>query len=299
MSSIRRSYALLNACRQVVSMQPSLMVYPFVSLAAVLGTILLIVTPATVGLTLLFVKLGIIAQASSGSVFSSWQSYVVFGICMLLVQFAATICNLAFYEAADASLRGEYIKVREALARAWSRKWRVLQWVVFSTIVGFGLSLIRERLGIFGKIFSFIGSLAWGLATIFAVPLLIRHDVSPFDIVKNSADLFKKTWGENVVAGLSLGVFVIISLFVLGIIPGAILVGLVSAGIISIGLAVGLGAIAFLLLVVAITYLSTLQTIFTVALLRYAEHGDYVGPFTQEMLAEAFVPKPKFLKLGR
>ncbi len=55
-------------------------------------------------------------------------------------------------------------------------------------------------------IISMIG-LAWNIATFLVVPVLAVEKVGPFDAVKRSVALYKKTWGEQIVGNLGLGAF--------------------------------------------------------------------------------------------
>ncbi len=43
--------------------------------------------------------------------------------------------------------------------------------------------------------------------TFFAFPLMILHDMGPMDAVKESARLFKKTWGERAILHVGTGFF--------------------------------------------------------------------------------------------
>jgi len=47
--------------------------------------------------------------------------------------------------------------------------------------------------------------LAWNLATFLVVPVLVAEEVGPFEAVKRSAQLLKRTWGEQIVGNLSIG----------------------------------------------------------------------------------------------
>jgi hypothetical protein len=289
----RRSYALLKASYQVLRMQPRLLVYPFASLIAFIATMLLIVAPAALGLSYLLHRLGFVTEANAEQFFSSWPAYALMAVLMLVVQLVMNLFNVAFYEAADAALQGETIGFWTTMKRAWLRKKRILQWTVFSAVVGLGLAIIHDKLGIFGKIISFIGSLAWGLATLFALPILIRHDMGPIELVRHSAGLFKKTWGENVVIGASIGIFIMIAMFFTIALPAALMIPLLAQGAITTSVAVGIGILCFLLMVMSVAYLGTLQIIFNLALYRYAENNDYVGPFSKELIESAFVPKKR------
>jgi hypothetical protein len=290
MSRIRRSFALLRASREVMSINPQLAAYPFVTVAWVVGFYLVIGLPLTFAAVYLLAGPAMFTMEGPSLESNLWPVYALNILFMLVAYFIAIYVNSAFYVAADAALQGEKVRMHQAFAKVSHLKKRILQWVAVSTVVSVVLEFIRSREGIFGQVLAIIGEIAWGLATIFAIPVLVRRGVGPVDVIRQSATLFKQTWGENVVAGFSFmlfGLLVILAPVALG---GAV-VAAYLAGQLALGLTITLVAIAALLLVYGIAYMSALQTVFYAALYRYADTGDYVGPFSQEMIAQAFVPK--------
>src|SRR5437762_791926 len=67
------------------------------------------------------------------------------------------------------------------------------------------LRAIEERVGFIGRIVVGLIGMGWSLATYLVVPVLVARDVGPIDAVKESATLFKKTWGEIVIGQVGLG----------------------------------------------------------------------------------------------
>ena len=86
-----------------------------------------------------------------------------------------------------------------------SRLHRLLPWALVSATVSMILSLL-ERYGIVGRIVAGLVGLAWNLVTFLTIPILVIEDVGVGDAFKRSKELFKKTWGENVVGQAGLGV---------------------------------------------------------------------------------------------
>ena len=93
-----------------------------------------------------------------------------------------------------------------------------------------------ERYGIVGRIVAALFGLAWNLVTFLTMPILVIEDVGVGDAFRRSKDLFRKTWGENVVGQAGLGV-----LGFLVVIPAIVLFA-VGAALGTAGLVV-LGAI--------------------------------------------------------
>ncbi len=83
------------------------------------------------------------------------------------------------------------------------------------------LQAIEERFGIIGTIVARLVGLAWNLVTFLVVPILVLEDLGVGDALKRSKDLFKKTWGENVIGQFGLG-----AVGMLASLPGLVLIGI-------------------------------------------------------------------------
>ena len=70
---------------------------------------------------------------------------------------------------------------------------------------GWCLRAIQERAGLLGRWVAGLFGLAWTVATFLVVPVLVSENVGPVDAVKRSAELLKRTWGENVVGNVGIG----------------------------------------------------------------------------------------------
>jgi uncharacterized protein DUF6159 len=99
--------------------------------------------------------------------------------------------------------------------------------------------------------------------------------------------LLRKTWGEDLLAGLGFGV-----LYFLWAIPG------VFAFVIGAGLIASHLFVAMVVMALAILYfpllglvLSTMSTIFDVVLYRFAKHGMLAPGFNRDLLDTSFIPR--------
>jgi len=50
------------------------------------------------------------------------------------------------------------------------------------------------------------------------VPVLVTRDVGPIEAVKASADLLRRTWGENLIGNVGLGIVFGVAYFALAIV---------------------------------------------------------------------------------
>ena len=126
--------------------------------------------------------------------------------------------------------------------------------------------------------------MAWTLATYLAVPVLVTKDIGPVDAVKESAMIFKRTWGEQVAGNFGLS--------------WAMFFSFLAWTVVSVGLFMGGGVIGPVLVIPALfvsvsgyVFLallgSALKGIYTAALYRYAMTGD-AGAFDGQILGNAF-----------
>ena len=130
--------------------------------------------------------------------------------------------------------------------------------------------------------------LAWNLVTFLVVPILVLEDLGVGDALTRSKDLFKKTWGENVIGQGGLGI-----VGFLAAIPGVLLVA-IGAAIGTAGLIV-LGAVGVAWIIASAVIVSALSGIYRTALYHFAASGRVPGEFSDLDLHDAFRPR----RLGR
>ena len=116
--------------------------------------------------------------------------------------------------------------------------------------------------------------------------VLVIEDVGPLEAVRRSANLLKKTWGEQIVGNFSIGlIFGLLTVLVIVLaIPTFIFVA--STNSVAI---IALAAVLFVLILVLFGLISsTLNGIYVAAVYRYAAEGEASGFFSEEMVQGAF-----------
>jgi hypothetical protein len=182
-------------------------------------------------------------------------------------------------------MRGGDPTVGSALGAAWHRVGAIVMWSVVAATVGVLLRIIHDRVGFLGKIITSIVGAAWSFATFFIVPVLVLEERSVAESFTQSMATFKKTWGETMVGGMSLGIAAMVGWVTLVAIVG--LLGWAGAGII-VSLAVfAAGAVTL------VVFFSALQGIYVASLYRFATEGRAPSGFDPDLLAHAFVPKTR------
>src|SRR5207237_3156912 len=117
--------------------------------------------------------------------------------------FVILFFNVALVGIANSRLMGGNWTFRDGIELAWARKGTILQWAFVAATVGMILRTMEERMGLIGRIVMRIIGIAWTLACYFVVPVLAFEDLSPVAAIKRSSKLFRDTWGEKVIGGLS------------------------------------------------------------------------------------------------
>jgi cytochrome b subunit of formate dehydrogenase len=121
------------------------------------------------------------------------------------------------------------------------------------------------------------------------VPILVTRDLGPLDAVKESASMLRRTWGENLIGQVGLGlVFGLIQMLL--VITGiAIFIGAASTQSVALMTIAALGVIASVILVALVQ--TALSGIYAAALYRHASGQPSVSGFDPQLLQNAFAHK--------
>lgn len=280
-----RSWALMKASAAVLRSDKSLLVFPLLS-----GICVLLVAASF----LIPVGVMMIGGDHAGQDFQqrmSAGSYLLMFGFYLVQYFVIIFFQTALTGVALMHLRGEPTSVGAGFALARAKLPQILGYALIAATVGLLLRMIQERLGLVGRFVVGLIGLAWTVATFLVVPVLASKDVGPIDAVKHSAELLKRSWGENLIGNGGIGIVFGLFLMLAVLVGAALVVGAaMTHSIVAIVLAV-------LLVVIGIVLLgliqSSLQGIYAAALYRYAEAGEASVGFDQALLQQAFAPKKK------
>jgi len=275
-AKIENSWALIKASAAVLRADKELIVFPIVSAIGVL------VVTASFALPMILAGFFDALLKGRSQVFGFVVGFVFYVVQYFVIIFA----NSALVGAAMIRLRGGDPTVGDGLRIAMKHVGAILGYALISATVGMILRWLSERGKTLGQIASSIAGLAWNLATYLVVPVLVVEGVGPLEAVKRSANLLKKTWGEQIVGNFSIGlVFGLLTVLVilLGI---PIFIWVVSTNSPAI---IALTALLFVLMFVFMGLISsTLTGIYVAAVYRYAAEGEASGFFSEEMVRGAF-----------
>lgn len=227
---------------------------------------------------------------------------LVIFIFSIIFSYAVIYINSAFLSAVVDILHSKPSSIMTSLRNIWPYRWKILQWSFIASLVQLFfmiLGVYTERLPIVGRYFSsilsFIGSLAWALATYFIIPVIIYEKASIKDSFKRSAELFKRTWGEQVTGSVVFGVITNIIIFggiAFMIINVIIMILLFPNSNIAIEFEMLIvAAISLLLTATGVIACKILSSVFQGALYVYAAEGIIPDDFDATVLENAWKVK--------
>jgi hypothetical protein len=271
-----RSIQIFKESLEVLKKDKELVLFPVIS-----GVIMLVLTAS------FFVPFVFLTGIKDGKADINPLYYIFFFIFYLVGYFVVIFFNTGLIACAQIRLKGGDPKFSDGMQVAVGNVGKIFGWALISATVGMILQLIRERAGIFGRIAAGIFGMAWNLLTFFVIPVMIFENMGVTPSIKKSAQLFKKTWGENVVLRFSVGL--VLFLFA-------------CIGVIPIVLAVLTGTALVIIPVIAVVVVywvalsilgASLGGIFAVALYDYASTGVVPSVYSPEVIAGAFEQKTK------
>ncbi len=274
MGRIRNTIDLAKVSWRVLRHDRELLFIPILSFFTAVGVIVVLAIPT--------IALLDTSSTSAGEESTANPALAVIGIVAALsLSLVSVFFNGALVAGAHERLTGGDPTVRSALSRAVSRLPALVPWALLTATVGLILQALRERAGMLSRfVLGFVGA-AWEVATFLVVPAIIIDDQGAIDGLKESAQLLKKTWGENLAARVGFGL-----LGMVAIIPAVIVVALAA----SLG-----GPILVLGVIVAVVWVATvivvltaLNAIFQTALYLYATTGSSPAGFEDSNLGNSF-----------
>jgi hypothetical protein len=208
----------------------------------------------------------------------------------LVAMFLATFFNVAFFHQIMQALRGNPVSVRAGLNFAISKLKAIAMWSLFAGLIGLVIKTLEERLDLVGRLILKIVGVAWSLASVFVIPVLIvEPGINPLTVLRKSAATLKKTWGESLAGYLGLqfgGLFVLLgSILFMG---GAIFASAALGNFWILAAA----AVLWVLGLIAFAYLSNVAgQVYRCALFVYASEGTIPQPYNAELLQMAWKVK--------
>jgi hypothetical protein len=272
--SIGRSIALIKASWGVIQKDKELLLFP------VLSGIICIVIAASFLIPAILMGIGLDTKNHSSPLV-----YVGIFIFYLVTYFVVIFFNAGLVACAHIRLTGGDPTFSDGISAAKQNIAQIFVWALISATIGLVLQAIRDNNNVVAQLISSLIGVAWSLLTFFVVPIMIIEKRGAIDSIKESASLFKRTWGETVVGqgGIAL-IFVLIALIAL--IPVFLLM-LTGVG----ELIIAAVSLYLLLLIVLFVMVNAMQGIYNTALYLYAKNGTVPDVFSKDLIEKAFKNK--------
>jgi hypothetical protein len=299
-----RSWQLFKSSVMVIRTYPKLLVFPIVTGLLTMGIAVFFLAPVV----LVFVvphwihggaiqafadRLGFLRSHPGMPMNLQIQplgSALLAGV-YLLNMYLATLSSVAFNNEILEALAGRPVSIRRGIEEA-CRRWKaVLFWSLLAGTVGLLIRALEDKFSFIGRLVGGLVGLAWSVASIFAIPILVRETTiaNPFEVLSKSAKTIKATWGEMLAGYLGMQGTNLLFLWgsiLLWVGVGALAIVLGNAWVLLV-----VGA-PWLLSLLLYSYLASIASrVYLCALYLYAADGVVPGAYNASMMQMAFRPK--------
>lgn len=283
--SFSRSWEMISQSYAVLKKQKTLVLFPIFSGIACIIVAISFIAPI-IAMPDLFQK---VAKQGNDPDTRKWIFAIGGFLFYFINYFIIIFFNAALAACAVMHFKGMEPTLGDGLSAAGRRFPQILGWAFVAATVGMILKAIQDRSEWLGRIIVGILGLVWTAVTYLVVPVLAVEGKGPIDALKRSSELLRRTWGEGLAGGLTLGlVGFLLTLPGILLLFGGIFGGAAAQ---NIGLGVALGTLGIIYLVVISIILSTLKQIYISGLYLYAAEGVMPTGFSEDLVQEAFRKK--------
>lgn len=272
---LESSWKLVKASASVLQSDKELIIFPIISTIGVLIVMLTFAVP-------LFFAGILDSMTQNGlGVFHYLILFLFYVVQYTVIIFA----NSALVGAATIRLKGGDPTAGDGFRIALQHLGNILGYALIAATVGTILRAISER-GSLGRFIASLVGMAWNLIVFLAVPVLVVEGIGPMQAIKRSGELLKKTWGEQLVGNLGIGLIFGLAIMVV-IFAG---IPLIIFAVTTQNIAFIIGSVVFVVLAIALLGIiqSTLNGIYAAAVYQYAVSGDAGTFFDPELVKNAF-----------
>jgi len=282
MGKFANTWSLMKASWQVLKKDKELLVFPVISGICCLIVLALFAVPVFMS--------GSWQPPAKAAPLSAQVNYYgllfLFYFCDYLV---IIFFNAAIVACAVVRMQGDNPTVADGFRAASSRLTLIIGWALVSATVGLLFRVIEDRSEKAGRIIAALLGIAWSLMSFLVIPILVVEKKGPITALKESSQLLKKTWGEQIIGNFSFGL-----VFFVLMLPAIALVVIAGFFASSAGTLLPLfvaGGIAFLYMIGLSVVNSALHAIFQTAVFLYARYNQVPPGFQEDQLMNALQRK--------
>lgn len=194
--------------------------------------------------------------------------------------------NVALVSCALIRFEGGDPTVADGLKSAASRLPEIVTWAFVCATVGIILKVLESKSKRGGRFAAGLLGMAWSVSTYFVIPVLVAEKVGPFQAIRRSLAILRRTWGEALVSNVGIG----LAVFLAGLVccVPALLGVLAGSSYNQPAFVVGGVAVTVILLILVSLISSVLNTVIIAALYHYAASGSAPQNFDRNALQDAF-----------
>ena len=212
----------------------------------------------------------------------------------LISMFSTTFLNVAFYNEIINGLNGKRVSLLRGIKAAMSKIKLIMIWSLFAGAIGFIIRNLEQRLGFVGRWIMALIGIAWSVASIFVIPVIIREDKSsnPFRLLRTSALMLKRTWGETVIGYAGISVFSLLIFAISLLLLFFTCIFFIGMNIPHAGVIIVILIFIYTISMLIFAYLSAIANhVYRGALYVYASEGVVPGSFDEDMMNKAWKVK--------
>jgi hypothetical protein len=283
---VRTSWQLLQCSLEVLRTHPRLLVLPALATVCLMLIAFCFMTP----LFVLILREGSVEKVDAAAQQYRGLFWLSGGLIYVVSMVLGTFFNVAFFHELLRAFAGETISLQRGWQFALSRLGPILSWSLLAATVGLLIRTIEERLGWLGRFVLGLVGTTWSVAAVFAIPVLVRRtENNPLAVLRASAAMLKRTWGETLVGflGLHLAGAIIIGSLIIGVLAVAFIALLLHLWWIPLGLLL-VGAVV---IIAAAVLLNVATDVYRGALYVYASEGVVPTAYTEELMTAGWKRK--------
>jgi hypothetical protein len=298
MNAFARSWALFKSTLAVLNADKALLWFPILATTATLAVsavifggaaAILVTNPAAQAY---LSQAAAAAEAGNATLPQMLFFFASLFFYYLVINFTANYFMTGLAGAALLRFAGQNPGFGDGIRIANSRLGAIFGYSVIAATVGVLLSALRGRSGdsgsaLAGRLVASIGEFAWGVATFLVVPVIAAKGLSPFEAIKESAALLRRTWGEQLIGASGIGLIFFAIMLPLAFLAGLTIIVFGESGAVVITTIVVAAVLLALLAVVN----STLNAIYRAALYHYAADHAVAPAFNATLIESAFKPR--------
>jgi len=267
MEQFGRSWDLLKACFAVLRDDKELLLFPVLSGLASLAVLAVFALPL-----------------AAGRLFE--HGFAPFNLAVLFAFYLSQAMvihyfNAALVGAAQIRLDGGNPTLADGLRLANAHALPILGFAAISATVGLLLRQGKHRKRGVERAIASAAGMAWNVATLLVIPVLLSRKIGPIDAIVESGKLLKRTWGENLIG--TVGIWAGYKAAFTGLLLASA-AGVFFAFRVSPLLAVSVAALCAAALLLLVILKSALSAVFTAVLYRYAVSGETAAGFEPAQL---------------